>query len=123
MNDPFPWNERTSLVIYAAKSLDDNPDKSFPSLISHEYEAKQSGIIADGAPYLTALDATDMKEEIRKWKSKPFNDADHALALKSEKWVEGKIAEGWTHFLYETEPPKYAGNAYPWAKYQEEKGD
>ena len=115
LEDSFPWDERTSLVIYAAKSLDDNPDKSFPSLIYHDFD--NSGFISDEAPYLTALDAEDMLEEINNWIEKPSNTEDQVQALFTENWVETKISEGWTHFLYETEPPEYAGNAYPWASY------
>jgi len=119
ITDPFPYDESTSLVIYAAKSLDDVPDKSLPNLIFHEYDIDSSGIISDGAPHFSIADAKDMLEEIHRWKEKPSNDQDFKQALISEEWVKVKMSEGWTHFLFETEPPKYAGNAYPWADYAE----
>lgn len=119
ITDPFPFNECTSLVIYGAKSFDDNPDKSFQSIVFHNYSVAGSGITADNAPYLTALHAKDMLNDIVKWKNKGFSKNDIKNAKTAEKWVKQKEREGWTHFLYEAEPEKYAGNAYLWAQYAE----
>lgn len=119
---PFPWDERTSLVIYAARTLDDNPDNSFPSLIFHDHDNKTSGLISDGAPYLTVLTAGQMRGEMMRWKQRAKDKRDGKMADEAATWVESMIAKGWPAFLYETEPPEYAGNAYPWAWYQDQNG-
>jgi len=119
LSAPFPWNESTSLVIYAAKSMEDNPNETFPSLIYNEYNPNQSTFVSDGAPYLTALTGKEMRDEIRDWIDQPFNRKDYQQALITKKWVLEQITAGWTHFLYETEPPEYAGNAYAWTKFAE----
>lgn len=117
ITDPFPFEKCTSFVIYAGKSFDDNPDKSFPSHVIHDYDIHLSVMHADRAPYLTALTAEEMVSNIVQWKKKTSTIADGGHVTTVEAWVNQKVEEGWTHFLYETEPKKYAGNAYPWAQY------
>jgi len=120
IKDPYPWTEQTSLVIYAANSLDDDPDDLHPSLIFHDYEMNDSDITADGAPYLTALSAADMMADIVQWKEKRVSIKDYRWASETEEWVRARMGEGWDFFMYEIEPTEYAGRAYAWSKYAEQ---
>ncbi len=124
LKDPFPWDERDSLVIYAVRSdvSTVNPDKSTPSIIIHHAEKIEGiGLLADGVPYLTEETSKDMNEMLVKQIQKlPSPSAPGGLILlEVQRWVQQKTKEGFTYFLYSMEPKDYAGNCYPWAIYAE----
>lgn len=116
---PFPSDEVDTLVIYAAHSLEENPDKSFPSIKFKNYNSENSGISAIRVPHLTVLSKFDMVDEISKWIKNNVSETDLINAEKADEWVTQKINEGWTHFYYAVEPEQYAGDSYKWAAYQE----
>ncbi|MFK7767859.1 MAG: hypothetical protein AB8B55_11610 [Mariniblastus sp.] len=116
ITEPFPKNECTSLVIYATKTPDDNPDQTSPSFVSHDFDPETSALNADVAPYLTVHEASELLHEIRKWKATAFDDSDFKIGADAERWISNKMGEGWKCFMYELEPKKHAGAAYEWAR-------
>lgn len=122
LDDPFPWDERSSLVMYAAHGDDAAPDHSTPSIIVHNFDQfADRSLLPDGIPYFTVLDSQQILPELKTWaeKLRSTNIEQERIAFEVSEWAKQKIAEGWVWFLYATEPPEYAGNSYPWAIYAE----
>lgn len=123
IDDQFPWSNRDALVIYAVDSWTSIPDKSFPSMIIHNYDYPEGGLIPDGAPHLTTLSSSQMISSIFYWldKSELTGGSGAVTCIKVQTWVDDRIDDGWQYFIYMLEPSEYAGNAYPWAKHANKK--
>ena len=118
--DAFPWNDRTALVIYAGYGEDDTPNETFESLIIEDYDADKNFLTVDGAPYLSVLEAVQMKEELMTKSINALSEDEQKWLDQITAWVNKKSEEGYTWFLYELEPPALAGKAYPIAVEAEE---
>jgi len=119
----FPWDERTTFIIYAGNSEDINPDKNTPSLIVPEYDADKNFMNVDGVPYLSVLNKDQMLEEIENFTINVETKSEILILNKIRAWVKAKIEENYKYFLYELEPPEFAGEAYPIAVEAEKEMD
>ncbi|WP_461535327.1 hypothetical protein [Spongorhabdus nitratireducens] len=114
---PFPWKQRTSLVIYSDVAPGDNPDKKNPSLVFHNYQYERMAIISDGAPYLIEASSDNMGEIISQWIDNARDQSDLNRAMIARQWVSEKSSE---YYFIELEPAEVAGNAYPWARHADQ---
>lgn len=112
IEQPYPFDRSTSLVIYAEVFPNVHPGKNYPSLVFHNHKPQHSGMIADNAPCLMEHNDESIQQALQRWKDKACDQNDLNNALIAEQWIE---QQGGEYFFVELEPPECAGNAYAWA--------
>ena len=103
----FRFDDCNTLVFYAVRADDDEPDAAISTLVPNTI-GSQDVFVADIAPYLTMLDREQFEDELTMAGHKAQGDAlKMSLLREVQTWFESHDAQ-W--ILYQLEPPLIAGD-------------